>query len=212
MTKRARIAREAAVLRWGRGRILAAYDAATEAERIAGREWYSRAERAAADVGFRARLDTSAGAAVIAALSPRERWSKNVEYATLAAEAAGHLRGDPLFGDPDSLAGAAHAAIGRLTLTDSVRKAARILAGDDPADVLGGPKTRAFWRNLTGDPEAVTVDVWAATLFYGTYRHQISPRQYRIAADGYRAAAEARGIEPREMQATTWIHVRGSAA
>ena len=31
----------------------------------------------------------------------------------------------------------------------------------DPVDSFGGPKTRRFYLNISGDTEAVTVDVWA---------------------------------------------------
>jgi hypothetical protein len=41
-------------------------------------------------------------------------------------------------------------------------KAWRIACGEDPDAVLSGPKVRAFFANIMGDVDAVTIDVWAA--------------------------------------------------
>lgn len=91
-------------------------------------------------------------------------------------------------------------------------KAWRIANGADPALVLGGPKVRAFFANITGDHDAVTVDVWAARAAEGRDNpNGPTGGRYAAIADAYRLAAASRGVSPRECQAAIWVHVRGAA-
>ena len=173
--------------------ILAAYRASSSLERELGASWYGdareTAHRLAAEYG--ATLDTAAG--IIAALSPRQTWSGNVRAAEtlLAAYALG-------------------LELPAVGLRRNAAKAWRIAAGEDPDAVLSGPKVRSFFRNILGDPDAVTVDTWAARVA-GETRATFTPAQYGRLAAAYRAAAAALGLAPAIVQATTWIHVRGAA-
>lgn len=182
-------------LRW-EANITAAYASATLADRAAGLAWYDRADRAADRIAAAHGIDRVAAAAIIAALSPRSRWSTNLQAADriAAANAAGRSRAP------------------RVGLGDARRKAWRIARGADPADVLGGPKVRAFFANITGDRRAVTVDVWATRAAYGRTDCPLpTGRRYDRLADAYRAVADRLGVAPRELQAAVWIHVRGAA-
>jgi hypothetical protein len=73
-------------------------------------------------------------------------------------------------------------------------KAWRIACGEDPDAVLSGPKVRAFFANIMGDVDAVTMDVWAARAAEGR-RNENAPvrRRYRLLAESYRRAGERRG-------------------
>jgi S-adenosylmethionine:diacylglycerol 3-amino-3-carboxypropyl transferase len=74
---------------------------------------------------------------------------------------------------------------------------------------LNGPKTVAFWRNITGDLDAVTVDVWAARAATGDRsRDRVTAKQYQTIAAAYRAAADIVGANPRDVQAAVWVHTR----
>lgn len=212
--QRSRRAREAAQARHFRRRIRAAWEAASDADRSAGRAWYARAESAAADMAAAAPAGIGPwrAAAVLAALSPRTQWVQNVTGARLACEAAGRMAADPLFSEPDDIAAAVTAAAAPYALGESVRKAARILTGEHPAAVLGGPKVRAFFANITGDHDAVTIDVWAARVAFGGYAPVPAGRLYDRLADAYRAVAAEVGESPRDVQAATWIAIRGAAA
>lgn len=184
------------------------------------RQRSTRARHAALHRAMRDRLEAPAGigpargAALIAALSPRTSWRLNLEAASAAARAARRLRADGIFCDDDD---ALEAAVWHATeshgLSDPRRKAARILAGGRPDAILGGSKVRAFWRNLSGDERAVTVDVWAARAALGHWlpSPSFSPRTYERIARAYQAAADRIGIPPRELQATIWIDIRGAA-
>ena len=86
-------------------------------------------------------------------------------------------------------------------------KAWRILEGD--LEALRGPKVIPFYRNIIGDPDNVTVDVWACRAYDGTDVPG-SLRKHRAIADAYRRAAKRAGVCPRDFQAVIWTVVRES--
>jgi hypothetical protein len=98
-------------------------------------------------------------------------------------------------------------------------RAAAILNGARPLDVLGGYKVRSFYRNITGDTEAVTVDVWAHRAALGDitlHANRSSSllrngKRYRAIANAYRQVAPDYGLRPSEFQAATWVAVRGAS-
>lgn len=190
-------------------------------ERAAGLGWYATAWDAAgtiarAMVGARVWATMSADArralmaqvaGVIAALSPRCQWSTNVAWAAAVVHAA--RTGAPC---------------PRVHTKTMRRQAWAIANGAHPLAVLHGPKVRAFWANITGDTDAVTVDVWAVRAARGdrpTVRDErgilryaddgrVSAREYAAYADVYRRAARRLGVTPRECQAAVWVAVRGT--
>lgn len=94
---------------------------------------------------------------------------------------------------------------------DSKDKAWRILHGESPLTILGGPKTSNFYRNILypDDPVAVTVDAHAYSAWLGKRLKVTEPRitlplYDQVAAD-YRVAAAAASILPSQMQATCWF-------
>lgn len=179
-----------------RRRIRRAYADASAADRADGMAWYATANAAADAIGARYGLPRHAAAGIIAALSPRQQWAANVRAAERVAAAAAN-------GD---------AAPPKVGLGSNVAKAWRIANGEDPDSVLGGPKVRAFYANITGDLRAVTVDVWAARAAYGRADAPVpAGRRYARLADAYRAVADSLGVAPRDLQAAVWVHVRGAA-
>lgn len=175
-----------------RRRILAAYGEATAADQAAGLEWYRRAYDAAATI---LPDDPTRAAGVIAALSPRCQWRTNVVWAAAVIEAA--ERGDAT---PPNVHTRAMRA-----------QAWRIANGEAALDVLGGPKVRAFFANITGDLDSVTVDVWAARAATGRTLPAVQGRTYALIARAYREAAALLEIPARDVQAAVWVHVRGAA-
>lgn len=172
--------------------ITRAFRKATPAHMAAGLGWYAEAYRVAAQI-WPERPDLAAG--VIAALSPRCQWSTNQVWAAAVVHAARTGQACP----------AVH--------TTAMRAHAwRIANGEAPLDVLNGPKVRAFWANIMGDTNAVTVDVWAVFVATGSKdAAQIStPARYAAVAAAYRRAAAILGVTPREVQAATWVAARGT--
>jgi hypothetical protein len=195
----------------GVANILNVLNQATDAEYDAGRNWYREANELAWDLSTHADVGSAAG--VIAALSPRMPWGRNKELA-VRAFADGRASG---------------------TLGNSVRAADRILAGEDPLDVLKGDKVRSFYLNILGDTDAVTVDRHALEVYLGKRfadkdRPAVGKRLYREVSDAYRTAASrpfaqsltyadtgfaVGDLTPRDVQAITWlvwrrIHLTGT--
>lgn len=174
--------------------ILAAHRAASAADRAQGLAWYELAHELAGELAAE-RYSPRACAGVIAAMSPMMSWRSNIDVARriITRHAAGEL-------EPASGYG----------MRRNVAKAWRILNGEDPADVLSGPKVRSFFANIVGDPDAVTVDRWAARIARGDAADAglVTAREYREISTAYRCAADVAGVTPRELQAAVWTYFR----
>lgn len=173
----------------------------TAEDRIAGLGWYATAREVAAQLDPE---DPARAAAVIAVLSPRTSWPQNVKLAQ------------------DAYAGRKVGALGA-----NVRKAQRILAGEDPSDVVTGDKVRAFWLTIVdpSDARAVVVDRHAFDVACdqvtddatrGRYLGRVG--KYAELADMYRRAAKIISREtgqswtPAAVQAATWVYWRRERA
>jgi hypothetical protein len=199
-----------------------------------GREWYPRArafaEELAEEYSGVSREYTASwnrqverAAAVIAVLSPQVNWERNKLLArkvyALAYSSAWHYR---LSIDEVRRAW-------KDGLTDGPTKAFRILVmGEEPNDVVKGPKVRQFWFTIVDptDPRAVVVDrhAWAVAAGrvltdaeLGQYSGRLGAydavsEMYRRAAkilsrEGVTFPGEARQLHqwtPAEVQAITW--------
>ena len=164
---------------------------ATPADMESGASWYADAREIAVTVAERMSVSVETGAAIIAALSPRMPWTRNV---TLALDMAD---GKPV-----------------RALGQSVRAAERAVSlyrdGLDPLEALGGPKTNAFARNIAGDMDAVTVDVWMCRAA-GLDSDAPTVVQYREISAATAVLAREYGMSPAAAQACIWTAVRGSA-
>ena len=149
--------------------------------------WYHEAQEVAEDVAENLGVSLEVGASIVAAFSPRERWSANV------AKALAFSMGKPVAG-----------------LGNNLRMAqASIELG---FDALKGQKTNAFARAIAGDPDAVVIDVWMIRAAGMDASKGVNKTQYNILADAVRRMASEHGLTPRTTQALIWIVKRGSAA
>lgn len=169
--------------------ILRTYRSAPEWAVASGEAWYAEARRWCE----RWNCGVSTAAGIVAALSPRASWASNLAMAEYAI--SGKPRG----------------------LSRAVSQCQRILAGEDPLDVLTGPKIRAFYRAILGDPNAVVIDRWATRIALGK---GLSERKVKILlkskerrdnlVQSYINAARKTGIHsPAQVQAITWVSFRG---
>jgi len=186
---------EAAKLRHATARVEGWLATATADDIALGLRWYGDAHAIARELSRESgrRLTIRQCAGVIAALSPRCQWGANVAGARAMVRAATAGESEPV------VAGT----------RDNRAKGWAIANGADPDAVLGGPKVRAFWANIIGDVEAVTVDVWAARACEGR-ENPTAPtgRRYRLCAETYRRAAGRFGLTPRDAQAAVWTIYR----
>lgn len=172
-------------------RILAVFDRATVADIEAGATWYDEARELAFHLGRNSGYGLEHAAAVISHLSPRTTWTRTVTGAITLLTYGEQADG---------------------IITANFDRARASLDFEDPAESFGGPKTLRFFRNITGDTEAVTVDVWAARV--AGVDEALLPRVgvYDAVEVAYQRGARRRGVEPTTMQATTWIVARNGRA
>jgi len=142
------------------------------------------------------------GAGVLAALSPRTDWKHNKLYAERVCRYA--LDGAE-YPPPVATYSRLNKAWTIATMDEPTR--AKILA------VLRGPKTCRFFRNITGDEHAVTIDVWSKRIATGG-KDDSAPtpgHDYDSLEQAFQIAASRLGISPRDLQAALWCHVRGAS-
>lgn len=146
-------------------RILEVWDLATDSEIEEGMSWYDDAREIAATMDP---LNPNRAAGVIAALSPRLDWGRNV---MLAQRAYSAFQQDP------TMKGHKWGTLGA-----NAEKAHRILKGEHPEDVLKGDKVRAFYAAIV-DGTGVVID-----------RHAFDVAQGRVTNDETRGALSRKGI------------------
>lgn len=158
---------------------------ATLGEVEAASVWYRDAEEVAEEVARNLETSLEVGASIVAAFSPRERWSTNV------AKAISFSLGT----DPKGLTN--NLTMARNSMTQGF-------------DALKGLKTNAFARAIAGDTNAVVIDVW---MMRAASMETDSPNvgQYRMLSEAVVTVAAEFGITPRTAQALIWIVQRGAA-
>lgn len=187
--------------------ILACYDAADEVERVAGGGWYPAAQDEARRLVDAYGVSLNVAAGVLAALSPRNRWSRNV------ADAAGMVAAFHV--------GGTSAAVGVkvCTFTPNKMKAIAILeavspTADEVAAILSGRKLRSFFGCIIGaadcciDGHAVAIALGKRIVLSKT--PSLSASRYAAYQVAYGMAAQARGISASTIQAVTWVAYRNS--
>ena len=147
--------------------------------------WYIDAQAVAQAVADNLGASLEIGAAIVAAFSPRERWTINVSKA-LAFSQGREVKG----------------------LGVNIRTAN--VARTDGFKALRGPKTLAFGRAIAGDSDAIVIDVWMMR-GAGVTKDSPTASQYTLISDCVRQLAEEWGLTPRTMQALIWVLARGSA-
>lgn len=163
------------------------YRDATPGTRRAGGRWYAAARGHAERLAKRYGTTTETAAGIIAALSQRQRWQNNLALADAC------LAGAPV-----------------KSFRQCVKKAERIRGGEAPLDVLHGEKTRAFYRAIMGDEDAVVLDSWIIRVMV-LGRMALTAKQYSAYAERLAAAARQAGTTPARYQATVWCQIRGGA-
>ena len=153
------------------------------------RHWYFTAHGQLIDLASELSISLDTACAVTAVLSPRLPWDWNINEVRKVAR-----------GLPSSAYG------------DNVRKAIRLLDGESPESVVSGQKVTSFYRNLLNPSctETVTVDTWALRAWSGDLglTKAITPKQYGLIAEDYRAVARKIGLLPSELQASVWEFIR----
>lgn len=175
-------------------RIMSYWNRADERTCAAGRSWYAVASAHVDTMSESSGVTREHAAAVIAHLSPRTTWARNIAGAYALVET--------------------RTAPG--CMSANVQRAICALDSDAPLATIHGPKTRSFAKNILGDEQAVTVDMWATLIALGAHDDNEKALghagMYDAIAHCYRLAAKRAGVTPAVMQATTWIVARNGRA
>ena len=185
------------------GSILAVFFAATDLEKINGAQWYSVAQNASDAIANRYGISLDTVAGVVAALSPNNRWERNLRDAD-------HLISAYTLGGIDDALSVKTSTYGK-----NKAKALAILQGAEPLDALGGLKVRAFYGCIIGQ-DAVCVDghayaIWRGERISTSSTPKISPKLYAaISADYVKATDTINSViggqcKPFQIQAITWL-------
>ena len=184
--------------------IISVYNLASQSDINSGEDWYDRALTFADNLGDLCDIKYTTIVGVIAALSPRNRWERNLQDAERLVKvyAAGGNEADLL-------------NVKCCTFTPNKLKAIRILLGNvsDRAEllaILSGPKLCEFFNCILGDSGDVCIDGHAYSIWLGervTLANvpSIGKKLRQTIKADYQSAAETLGVAPHIVQAITWV-------
>lgn len=174
-----------------------------------GIRWYYTAHSTIVDVALRQRVHLDVAVAVVAALSPNNKWRRNVVDAENCLKASAN--------------NASEYSIRCSTYGQNKTKAFRIARGESYHAVLGGNKVWSFFKNLRhpDNDQVVTVDGHAVAVALGlrislSKSPQLSDKQYELVAEAYRQATREINADrlvgdvllPSQVQAICWVYYR----
>lgn len=184
--------------------IIAVYNLATASDKNQGSDWYARALTFAQQLSTLYDIEAATIVGVIAALSPRNRWERNMQDAESMVKVAA--------------SGGNHKDLMNLkvcTFKTGKEKAARILSENvtDKAELLAilkGPKLQEFFNCILGDSGDVCIDGHAYSIWVGdriTLANvpSIGKKLRQTIKADYQAAAAILGVQPHVVQAITWV-------
>jgi hypothetical protein len=184
--------------------ILAVYKLASVADKQQGQSWYARALTFAVRLSDLYEIETATIVGVIASLSPRNKWERNMQDAETMVKV--------------SAAGGSFQDLMNLkvcTFTTGKAKAAKILSEnitdrDALLATLKGPKLCEFFNCILGDSGDVCIDGHAYSIWVGdriTLANvpSIGKKLRQTIKADYQAAAQSLGVEPHVVQAITWV-------
>lgn len=182
--------------------IKAMFAASTQTQIDAGMAWYQNARDQAQAIAVKHEIAVYIVVAVIAALSPNNKWERNVQNA------------DDLIGG--FIAGDAMETIKVSTYHKMKQKAWSILQEqtlnpdyDMAKTMLNGQKITSFFMDIMGEFN-VTIDGHARNIAYNERvgltddRTNIGVREYRALQAAYYDAARDLDLMPYQLQAITW--------
>tara|TARA_R110001606_G_C15218060_1_gene633670 strand:- start:197 stop:796 length:600 start_codon:yes stop_codon:yes gene_type:complete len=184
--------------------IVAMYKLSTPAEKKQGVTWYARAYCDSLQIAENLGLPVHIVVGVVAALSPNNKWSRNLMNASDLCTA--YINGD-------------HVESVKVSTYHKMRdKAWSILqtmpsSDDDVRSILNGQKIVCFFENIMGI-DTCTVDGHARNIYYNervslTGSITIGKKEYADIQEAYRKAGKkvrvnGKALKAYEMQAITW--------
>ena len=181
--------------------IQAVLDLSSAADVAEGLAWYRTANTAAIELSDRYGIDVTTACGVIAALSPRNKWTRNLidaenlinVYVTAGADACNEVK-VCTFGKNKAKAISILASIPTLDVVESI---------------LSGPKLKEFFRCIIGQDD-VCIDGHAYSIWFGdritlNKVPSIGVKLRRQIKWDYLFVAEKNNLTGYELQAITWV-------
>ena len=174
---------------------------ATPDEIKQGIAWYLNATSDCKNIAYKLRLPLHIVIGVVSALSPNNKWERNVTNAEDLCTA--FINGQ----DMDSIKVS--------TYHKMKQKAWSILetmpSYDDAITILNGKKIVSFFKNINGDESEITIDGHARNIYYNDRQGLTTPNtnirklEYLDIQKAYQRASKKLGIKAYELQAITWV-------
>ena len=179
--------------------VLQVYQSCSLAEIEMNKDWYARARLWCEHRARMYGLEVRTVAGVISALSPRNKWERNLVDADQLLYAVFN--------------GYSASWVVSSTFMKNVLKAYDIALYQMPELVGNGLKTQAF-IDCIADPscDAVVVDVWSHRVVIGDLNAKargLSTHEYEECSQAYRLAGKEDNLRPMQVQAVTWCAARG---
>ena len=181
--------------------ILSVYRMASPTEIKHGMTWYSSAFADCKKVSTKLSLPMHIVVGVVAALSPNNKWDRNLQNAFDLCQA--FIEGQDL----DSIKVS--------TYHTMKRKAWYILETmptyNETVTILNGKKIVSFFRNIMGDETDITIDGHARNIYYNDRQGLTTPNtnikklEYVDIQKAYKRASKKLGLKAYELQAITWV-------
>lgn len=179
--------------------ILYVWSTASPEDMAEGMAWYKTAFNYCENLGIEYQIPTERVVALVSVISPGLIWGGNMTIPEQLIDL--HQRNVPV--DEWS---------GFQCWPTNLKKAKAILDGD--LSVMRGRKVEAFYANIMGDTEPVTIDRWSIRVAFDDPKvggQDIAPSgkaSYNALADAYRAVAAIVGVDACDVQAVTWTVYR----
>ena len=141
--------------------IVAVFDLASAGEVTEGLDWYDRAHRIAERLSSIYNVDIALAAGVIAALSPNNRWERNVVDAENIIRAY-------IAGTNDDVMNVKVCTYGKMKAKAiKILEAGNFTDAEDIATILNGQKITAFFWCIVGSEDHVCIDGHAYSIWFG---------------------------------------------
>ena len=191
------------------GNIVAKFSLATTQEIVAGSDWYTDAHKIAGRIASMYGLHHAVVAAVIAALSPNNKWERNCQDAENIIAAYYHGTED------DALL--VKVCTYKANKIKAIKCLAKGIGYDDLKTILNGPKVIEFFHCILGQPHRdVCIDGHAYSIWFGErltlkkvpnigkrLRERIK-EDYITVTDWINEELNT-SYEPSQIQAITWV-------
>lgn len=174
------------------------YNQANDDEIQDGKSWYQRAHQECESTA--SKFDPVTVAGVVSALSPNNKWQRNLIDARSVLDAVSKNQSAD--------------TVKVCTYNANKIKAFEIARGNQEI-LKKSPKTYAFARNVGAlDPDYITVDVWhlracqSRSNVRKKLTESVTPLQYKVIQEETLKVADQYGLKGYEFQAIVWVTIR----